>query len=184
MATFVPTELFGGAMSAQLPASWQDMNDLGHPVPDNQEVWCERAGGAGGSLVIEIVERADVDDAAAPAYFWNDIADASGAVFAVKDQALPGIDDDEELMQSVALFVVEETFKDHAADHGWASRSLLNRVSTEEYSLAVRVVTADNVAPGAPPSETKEGTPRHETDESSSRFGPVSYTHLTLPTKA
>lgn len=83
------------------------------------------------------------------------IADASGAVFAVKDQALPGVGDDEELMQSVALFVVEETFKDHAADHGWASRSLLNRVSTEEYSLAVRVVTADNVAPGAPPSETK-----------------------------
>ncbi|KAH8076637.1 hypothetical protein JL721_654 [Aureococcus anophagefferens] len=83
------------------------------------------------------------------------IADAVGAVFAVKDQALPGVGDDEELMQSVALFVVEETFKDHAADHGWASRSLLNRVSTEEYSLAVRVVTADNVAPGAPPSETK-----------------------------
>ncbi|KAH8076113.1 hypothetical protein JL721_99 [Aureococcus anophagefferens] len=79
MTTFTPTELFGGAMSAQLPASWQDMNDLGHPVPDNQEVWCERAGGEGGSLVIEIVERADVDDAAAPAYFWNDIADASGA---------------------------------------------------------------------------------------------------------
>jgi hypothetical protein len=79
MATFTPTELFGGAMSAQLPASWQDMNDLGHPVPDNQEVWCERAGGEGGSLVIEIVERADVDDAAAPAYFFDDIADASGA---------------------------------------------------------------------------------------------------------
>ena len=72
-------ELFGGAMVVALPAEWQDMNELGHPVPDHQEVWCERAGGEGGSLIFEIVERASVDDDAAPQYFFDDVAEASGA---------------------------------------------------------------------------------------------------------
>lgn len=78
-ATSRPGELFGGAMQVLLPRAWQDMNDLGHPVPDNQEVYCEPSGGEGQSLVFEIVERTEVDDGAAPKYFFDDIAEAAGA---------------------------------------------------------------------------------------------------------
>ena len=78
--------LYGGAMRAQIPQGWADMTDS-RPVPDNQEVFMAQDG-SGASLVFEIVERADVKDAAgvrsadegAARYHFDDVADAAAAV--------------------------------------------------------------------------------------------------------
>ena len=40
--TTATTDLYGGALTAALPADWIDASDV-RPVPDNQEV-CERHG--------------------------------------------------------------------------------------------------------------------------------------------
>jgi hypothetical protein len=46
------TPLFGGAISAQLPARYVDVSDF-RPVPDNQEVWTDADKDE--SVIVEIV---------------------------------------------------------------------------------------------------------------------------------
>ena len=72
-----PTPLFGGAMSATLPAGWDDCSEM-RPVPDHQEVYMERAGGAR-SLIIEILEYAEVPDEQCASYHFVDVAESNGA---------------------------------------------------------------------------------------------------------
>ena len=68
--------LFGGALTASLPANWLDASDV-RPVPDHQEVWTEREGER--SLVVEILERAEASDAECAAFHFQDIADTNDA---------------------------------------------------------------------------------------------------------
>ena len=71
-------ELFGGAIRAPLPAGWLDASDV-RPVPDNQEVWTEPSGGADRSLVIELLERADVDDDSCGEFHFTELAHGNEA---------------------------------------------------------------------------------------------------------
>ncbi|KAJ1458783.1 hypothetical protein M885DRAFT_614145 [Pelagophyceae sp. CCMP2097] len=80
---FVARPLFGGAIVAALPAAWLDASDV-RPVPDNQEVWMEDGGG-GRSVVVEVVQRADVADDAAAQYYFVDLAEDGGALEARLD---------------------------------------------------------------------------------------------------
>jgi hypothetical protein len=67
--------LFGGALECRFPEGpWRDVSDL-RPVPDNQEVFTLQ----NTSIVIEIVERADVIDADVAAYYWQDLSEQVGA---------------------------------------------------------------------------------------------------------
>ena len=73
-------DLFGGAIKARLPDGWLDASDA-RPVPDHQEVWLERDGNER-SMVIELLELADVDNASCATFHFNEIAsgnDASGS---------------------------------------------------------------------------------------------------------
>ena len=75
--------LFGGAISAQLPARYVDVSDF-RPVPDNQEVWTDADKDE--SVIVEIVEWNDgpSDDVGsewfnqAAGWFWKDLADVNG----------------------------------------------------------------------------------------------------------
>ena len=72
------TPLFGGAISAQLPARYVDISDF-RPLPDNQEVWTDADKDE--SVIVEIVERVDdgpSDDVGAAGWFWKDLAEVSG----------------------------------------------------------------------------------------------------------
>ena len=80
------TALFGGALTCELPQGpkhqWIDVSTM-RPVPDNEEAFVlELDGQPGGcaSIIIEIVERADVDDAAALEFFFKDLEEQAGAV--------------------------------------------------------------------------------------------------------
>ena len=72
-------ELFGGALSASIPAAFLDLS-CARPVPDNQEVFSE--GGSGGAvLIVEVVEfQAAVDAGDIARYLWEDLAECNGAV--------------------------------------------------------------------------------------------------------
>ena len=75
--------LFGGAISAQLPARYVDVSDF-RPVPDNQEVWTDADKDE--SVIVEIVEWNDgpSDDVGAEwinqgaGWFWRDLAEVNG----------------------------------------------------------------------------------------------------------
>jgi hypothetical protein len=92
--------LFGGALECSLPfdGTWVDVSDA-LPVPDNQE--CFQLGPA--TLVIEIVEWADIDDATAPAYYWKDLLEQTGA------SEMPGTT--LEVMPGPALSLAHELMK-------------------------------------------------------------------------
>jgi len=106
--TSATTDLYGGALTAALPAGWIDASDL-RPVPDNQEVcdtacaaalpaarrltapssdswhvrwrrqvWMER-GGAERSLIVELMEQPAVPDAECAAIHFEDLATGNEA---------------------------------------------------------------------------------------------------------
>lgn len=68
--------LFGGAIVCDVPTSWRDVSDV-RQVPDHQEVW-QDATEDGAMLVVEILERQDVDDANAACFFFDDLAESNG----------------------------------------------------------------------------------------------------------
>lgn len=68
--------LFGGAMSCEIPSAWRDVSDI-RPVPSHQEVWHELEGAV---LVIEILQRQQIDDLNAAPFFFNDLAENNGIV--------------------------------------------------------------------------------------------------------
>lgn len=71
--------LFGGALSCELPppGPWVDASDFRPSIPDNQEVFV--VDDSETSFIVEIVERADVDDDAALKFYFADLADQTGA---------------------------------------------------------------------------------------------------------
>ena len=69
--------LFGGAISCEIPSTWRDVSDI-RQVPDHQECWQE-VDDSGALLVVEILERQNVSDANAAAYFFRDLAESNGS---------------------------------------------------------------------------------------------------------
>lgn len=67
--------LYGGAITCDIKSDWRDVSDI-RQVPDNQECYQEMDGGV---LVVEILERQEVSDADAAAYFFNDLAESNGS---------------------------------------------------------------------------------------------------------
>lgn len=74
---YIKFQLFGGAIEAEGPSSWEDVSKL-IIVPDNQEVFNDRVDGT--SSILEILERVDVSDDSAIEYFFNDLASHHDAV--------------------------------------------------------------------------------------------------------
>jgi hypothetical protein len=66
--------LFGGAISCEIPTAWRDVSDI-RQIPDHQECWQEMEGAV---LVVEILQRQEVSDADAAAFFFNDLAESNG----------------------------------------------------------------------------------------------------------
>jgi len=68
--SFRHRELFGGGLRCDLPERFMDISDF-RPVPDHQEIFADAAKDQ--SIIVEIVERADVSDDEACAFFWADV---------------------------------------------------------------------------------------------------------------
>lgn len=71
---YTERSLFGGAISCQIQSSWRDVSDI-RQVPDHQEVWQDLDGAV---LVVEILQRQEVDDPHAATFFFNDLAESNG----------------------------------------------------------------------------------------------------------
>ena len=72
-------ELYGGALSAELPGEWFDASDV-RPVPDHQEVWLEKAGPER-SFVLELLEALDgADDETAAREHFAELASMNEAL--------------------------------------------------------------------------------------------------------
>ncbi|KAF2144675.1 uncharacterized protein K452DRAFT_223072 [Aplosporella prunicola CBS 121167] len=75
MAAFIPTQLYGGALTAELPAGFGDVSDI-RQVPDNQEVYLDANGFA--SIIFDITECLDQsqagNDEEALKFHFHDIA--------------------------------------------------------------------------------------------------------------
>ncbi len=74
LAMYTERPLFGGALSCDIPTDWRDVSDI-RQVPDHQEVWQEMDGSV---LVVEILQRQDVDDPNAALFFFMDLAESNG----------------------------------------------------------------------------------------------------------
>ncbi|KAK8218123.1 hypothetical protein IWZ01DRAFT_531880 [Phyllosticta capitalensis] len=61
MSSFIPTELYGGAITVELPSTYADVSSI-RQVPDNQEVYLERDGFT--SVIFDIMERVEQGEAA------------------------------------------------------------------------------------------------------------------------
>ncbi|CAO1602873.1 hypothetical protein XANCAGTX0491_006471 [Xanthoria calcicola] len=72
--TFKPTELFGGAITANLPASYADVSNI-REVPDHQEIYLDASGFS--SIIFEIAERVSQPntDQEALKFHFQDIVD-------------------------------------------------------------------------------------------------------------
>ncbi|KAL8699770.1 MAG: hypothetical protein Q9201_005815 [Fulgogasparrea decipioides] len=73
-ATFKPTELYGGAITVNLPAGYADVSNI-REVPDHQEIYLDASGFS--SVVIELTERVSEpsSDQEALKFHFEDIVD-------------------------------------------------------------------------------------------------------------
>ena len=76
MTTYSERQLFGGAITCDIPSAWRDVSDV-RQVPDHQECWQE-IGDDGALLVVEILDRQSISDAEAADFFFRDLAEANG----------------------------------------------------------------------------------------------------------
>ncbi|WEW60606.1 hypothetical protein PRK78_006093 [Emydomyces testavorans] len=83
---YIPTPLFGGAMTADIPEGFKDMSTV-RPVPDNQEVFASSSTDT--SIIIELLQRLERDSPAMRAAM-SDIpgAQSSSSSSEVDDDAL------------------------------------------------------------------------------------------------
>ena len=80
--TYARRELFGGAITCDLPAAWRNLGDS-LPVPDNQEVYQGMTDDpnlpAGPCLVVEVMEyQQECSNQEAAGYFYADLAQVNG----------------------------------------------------------------------------------------------------------
>ncbi|GIZ47659.1 hypothetical protein CKM354_001074400 [Cercospora kikuchii] len=74
--SFKPVDLFGGAITAEIPIGWEDVSQI-RQVPDTQEVFLHTEGFS--SMVFDILERvenASNDDVEALKFHLSDIIDS------------------------------------------------------------------------------------------------------------
>ena len=78
---YVKRELFGGAITSEIPENWKDLSDV-RPIPDNQECFQDSLFSKNPRMmVIEILERqGHIEDHNAAAFFFNDLAERNGAL--------------------------------------------------------------------------------------------------------
>ncbi len=88
---FVNRDLFGGAITSDLPADWKDVSDA-RPVPDNQEIFLEDSDDPK-MLIVEIVEQEDVQDEDAAKFFFDDLAEQNDALQNEDDIRFVALDD-------------------------------------------------------------------------------------------
>jgi len=69
----VSTDLFGGAITAHIPASFEDASNH-RPVPDTQEVFVSRTYDTDISIIFDILQRVPGSDEDAIAVHWDDVA--------------------------------------------------------------------------------------------------------------
>ncbi|KAK9814741.1 hypothetical protein WJX72_010720 [[Myrmecia] bisecta] len=69
-------DLFGGALKLSMPMRFVDVSDF-RPVPDNQEVFADA--NRDQSVVVEVLERADVPDDRCAVLFFEDLAEHNEA---------------------------------------------------------------------------------------------------------
>jgi Ran-interacting Mog1 protein len=77
----IERQLFGGALSCQIPADWIDVSDI-RQVPDHQECWRDDGDGtsAPSLLVVEILEwQPEIANENAAAYYFQNLAEANDA---------------------------------------------------------------------------------------------------------
>ncbi|OQR85295.1 hypothetical protein ACHHYP_11995 [Achlya hypogyna] len=69
-------QLYGGALSCDVPSGFADVSEF-RQVPDNQEVFAEAT--TDRCVIIELLQMEEtVTDAAAAAFYFNEIADSNG----------------------------------------------------------------------------------------------------------
>lgn len=73
-------ELFGGAITSDLPSGWIDLSDI-RPIPDNQECFQDSLVNENPKmLIVEIIEmQQNVEDNDAPGFFFNDLTERNDA---------------------------------------------------------------------------------------------------------
>lgn len=74
-------ELFGGAITSDLPTNWKDLSDI-RPIPDNQECFQDNfVSDDPTMLVVEILERQEhIEDDDAATFFFNELAERNDAL--------------------------------------------------------------------------------------------------------
>ncbi|KAK2956259.1 putative Ran-interacting Mog1 protein [Blattamonas nauphoetae] len=70
---FAHRDLFGGAIEVDLPKTWVDAS-TGRPVQDNQEIYLHPTNQLN-HIIIEIMERAPIDDSSAIAFHYKDLSE-------------------------------------------------------------------------------------------------------------
>jgi hypothetical protein len=73
-------QLFGGAMTCEIPSDWRDVSDI-RQVPDHQEVYQDIASGSRDAcLIIEILGQEDGIEGDPAKFFFDDLVEANGSV--------------------------------------------------------------------------------------------------------
>jgi hypothetical protein len=78
---YTKKELFGGAITSDLPTDWIDLSDV-RPIPDHQECFQDSLAKDNPTmLIVEILEMQDtVKDEDAAAFFFSDLAERNDAL--------------------------------------------------------------------------------------------------------
>ena len=79
----VPRELFGGALTAAVPARFVDVSRF-RQVPDTQEVFSDAE--TDQSVIVELLEMAEAPDEAAALFHFNSLATDNAALSVVLEQ--------------------------------------------------------------------------------------------------
>ena len=78
--SFAKKELFGGAITSDMPTDWKDVSEI-RPIPDNQECFLESDSSDTKMIVVEILQlQEDVQDKEAAKFFFDDLAEQNDAL--------------------------------------------------------------------------------------------------------
>jgi len=89
-------ELFGGAMTCDLPVGWKDLSDV-RPIPDNQECFQDSlVDDDPAMLVVEVLERQEeIGDQDVASFFFNELAERNDALQTQDDIRFRTLDESE-----------------------------------------------------------------------------------------
>ena len=91
--SFAKKDLFGGAITSDMPTNWNDVSDL-RPIPDNQECFLESGSSNPKMLIVEILQlQEDIQDKDAAKFFFDDLAEQNDALQNKDDIRFVALDD-------------------------------------------------------------------------------------------